>query len=147
MDVALVTWQDKLQHSEHLVGFHTHKSDRQKHFFKRQIDRKQVCVDKLREELNAAKQKVAVMERGSRKVERQLHVDQADVDREKKNLNSIMARQFGKMQSLLATTRDHRVQNAEKIAALRLARTRRESFLVDGNLVCCSIFLFAFCLC
>jgi hypothetical protein len=135
MDVALLTWQDKLLHSEHLVSFHTRKSDRQKQFFKRQIDRKQVCVDQLREELNAAKQKVAVTERGTRKVERQLHVDQADVDREKKNLNSIMARQFGKMQSLLATTRDQRVQNAEKIVALRLARIRRESFLLDGNLV------------
>ncbi len=63
------------------MAMHLRKQDRQKSFYERQLYRKQVVADRLRVDLNEAKQKLVQKEQVTKKAERQLHIDQCDLDR------------------------------------------------------------------
>jgi hypothetical protein len=65
------------------VALHEKKQDRHEAFFQRQLHRKELKTSQLRMELDDAKQKLKEMGRGTRQAERQLRVDQEDVEEQK----------------------------------------------------------------
>jgi hypothetical protein len=104
------------------MAMHLRKQERQKGFYKRQLHRKQVVADELRADINEAKQKLVQKEQVTKKAERQLHIDQCDLERQKKHLDFDMAQQLGKMTTLLSNVRYMRDAGAAKLAAAAKAR-------------------------
>ena len=87
------------------MALHEKKQDRHEAFFQRQLDRKEYKTDQLRVELNKTQQKLKDMVRGTREAERQLRVDQVDVEHQKSLLSKTMGRQVAKMSHLWNTIR------------------------------------------
>ena len=104
------------------MAMHLRKQERQKSVYKRQLYRKQVVADKLRTDINEAKQKLVQKEQVTKKAERQLHIDQCDLARQKKHLDFDMAQQLGKMTTLLTNVRYLRDFGAAKLAAAAKSR-------------------------
>ena len=70
------TWlEQRDKHQERLKGF-----------YKRQLDRKDKYAIELRDELNEAKCKLKVIEHGNKIAQRNIHVAQEDLDRDRKNM-------------------------------------------------------------
>jgi hypothetical protein len=86
---------------------------------------------------------MAAMEYGTKKTERNMDVARLDQDREQKNLVESLAKQVGKVASLLANVRGMRADAATTTTQVARAGARREARLASGNLVCFLIFLFA----
>jgi hypothetical protein len=108
------------------------RQERLQGFYKRDLERKEKLANELRRELNEAKCQLNAIEYGTKKAERNINVAKQDLEREQKNISKRMAKQVGKVATLLANVR-----------VIRATRSRREALLAAGNLVRSLIFLFA----
>ncbi len=115
-----------------LVELHEKKQDRHEAFFQRKLYRKEQKTCQLRLELHEAKQKLKDVERGTRDAERQLRVDQVDVEVQKSQLSKTMGRQVAKMSHLWETVR-----------AVKARCVFKTTQLSESNQVNCLIFVFA----
>ncbi len=114
------------------MALHEKKQDRHEAFFQRQLHRKEHKTVQLRLELNETQQKLKDMVKGTREAERQLRVDQVDVEHQKSLLRKTMGRQVAKMSHLWNTVR-----------AVKARCELKTTKLSDGNQVICLIFVFA----
>ena len=114
------------------MALHEKKQDRHEAFFQRQLDRKDHNTAQLRLELNETQQKLKDMVRGTREAERQLRVDQVDVEHQKSLLSKTMGRQVAKMSHLWDTIR-----------AVKARCELKTTKLSEGNEVSSVIFVFA----
>jgi hypothetical protein len=120
--------------------------ERLKGFFKRQLDRKEKYAIELRDELNVAKGKLNAIEHSNKKAQRNIHVAQEDLDRDRKNMTQSMVKQVQKVAQLLGSVRNIRTESAAITTHQVLASSRREAKLSSANRVRSLIFLFA-CFC
>ena len=117
--------------------------ERLKGFYKRQLDRKDKYAIELRDELNEAKCKLKVIEHGNKIAQRNMHVAQEDLDRDRKTMTESMVKQVRKVANLLGSVRNIRAESAVITANQVLASSRREAKLSSANRVRVLIFLFA----
>ncbi len=117
--------------------------ERLKGFYKRQKDRHEQAANELRVELTEAKEKIDLMEYGTKKAERNMDVALTDLDRQQKKGAASLAKQVGKVASLLANVRCMRAHAATTTTLRARAAARRETRQASGNLVRSLIFLFA----
>ena len=117
--------------------------ERLKGFYKRQKDRHEQAAKELRVELTETKKKLELMEYGTKKAERNMDVARADLDRQQKNGAASLAKQVGKVSSLLANVRGMRAHAATTTTLRARAAARRDTRLASGNLVRSLIFVFA----
>ena len=114
------------------MALHEKKQDRHEAFFQRQLKRKENKTAELRLELQDTQQKLKDMERGTKAAERQLRVDQADVEHQQSELSRTMGRQVAKMSHLWETVR-----------AVKARCVLKTTKLSEGNEVSYLIFVFA----
>jgi ATP phosphoribosyltransferase regulatory subunit HisZ len=114
------------------VALHEIKQDRHEAYFQRKLNRKEQKTSQLRLELDDAQQQLKAMVRGTREAERQLRVDQEDVEVQKSQLSKTMGRQVAKMSHLWESLRDVKARCVLKTTKLR-----------ECNQVNCLIFVFA----
>ena len=115
-----------------LVALHEKKQDRHEAFFQRQLQRKEHKTAQLQLELHDTQEKLKDMIRGTREAERQLRVDQVDVEVQKSQLSKTMGRQVAKMSHLWETVR-----------AVKARCELKTTKLSEGNEVSYLIFVFA----
>ena len=108
------------------------RQERLQRFYKRDLERKEKLATELRRELNEAKCQLNAIEYGTKRAEWNINVARQDLEREQKNISKRMAKQVGKVATLLANVR-----------VIRATGSRREALLAAGNLVRSLIFLFA----
>jgi hypothetical protein len=130
--VQSVSCLTELNIQKGLVALHEKKQDRHEAFFHRQLHRKEQKTSQLRLELDDAKQKLKDMVRGTRQAERQLPVDQVDVEDLKSQLRQTMGRQVAKMSHLWETVR-----------AVKARCVFKTTKLSESHQVNCLIFVFA----
>jgi hypothetical protein len=130
--VQSVACLEELNIQKGLVALHEKKQDRHEAFFQRKLNRKEQKTSQLRLELDDAQQQLKAMVRGTREAERQLRVDQEDVEVQKSQLSKTMGRQVAKMSHLWETVR-----------AVKARCVFKTTKLSDGNQVNCLIFVFA----
>ncbi len=82
------------------MALHEKKQDRHEAFFLQQLDRKEHKTAQLRLELNETQQKLKDMVRRTREAERQLRVDQVDVEHQK-SLLRVRKVKIGKITQML----------------------------------------------
>ncbi len=112
-----------------------HRAKRQERlqgFYKRDLERQEKLANELRRELNEAKCQLDAIEYGTKKAERNINVARQGLEREQKNISKRMAKQVGRVPTLLANVR-----------VIRATGSRREAQLAAGNLVRSLIFLVA----
>ncbi len=114
------------------MALHEKKQDRHEAFFQRQLQRKEHKTAQLRLELHDTQEKLKDMVRGTREAERQLRVDQVDVEVQKSQLSKTMGRQVAKMSHLWETVR-----------AVKARCELKTTKLSEGNEVSYLIFVFA----
>ncbi len=130
--MQLVSCLAELNIQKGLVALHEKKQGRHKVFFQRKLYRKEQKTSQLRLELHDAKQKLKDVKRGTRAAERQLRVDQVDVEVQKSQLSKTMDRQVAKMSHLWETVR-----------AVKARCVFKTTQLSKSNQVNCLIFVFA----
>jgi hypothetical protein len=130
--VQSVAFLNELNIQKGLVALHEKKQDRHEAYFQRKLNRKEQKTSQLRLELDDAQQQMKAMVRGTRGAERQLRVDQEDVEVQKSQLSKTMGRQVAKMSHLWESLRAVKARCVSKTTKLR-----------DGNQVNCLIFVFA----
>jgi hypothetical protein len=135
--------QEKVELYEKRLEQRAKNQERLKGFYKRQMDRNDTAANELRVELNEAKKKLEVMEYGTKKAERNNDVARTDLDRQQQNVAASLAKQVGKVASLLANVRGMRAHAATTTTLRARAAARRDTRLATGNLVRYLIFLFA----
>ncbi len=114
------------------MALHEKKQDRHEAFFQRQLQRKAHKTAQLWLELDDTQQKLKDMVRGTREAERQLRVDQVEVEQQKSLLSKTMGRQVAKMSHLWETVR-----------AVKARCELKTTKLSEGNQVSYLIFVFA----
>ncbi len=114
------------------MAMHVRKQERQKSFYKRQLYRKQAVADKLRGDLNEAKQD---QKSWTTATYRSMWPGQT-----KKHLDFDMAQQLGKMTTLLSNVRYMRDTSEAKLAAAAKARAHDEVRFEAGNKVTINVF-------
>ena len=132
-----------MHHSENRLERRAKNHDRLQEFYKRQLDRKGKLANELRGELNEAKKKLAAIEYSTKKSQRLHDVARVDQNREQKNVVASLAKQVGKVATLLSNVRGMRAQAATTNTRLACTAARREARQANGNLVRFVIFLFA----
>ncbi len=143
MDVHTGTWAEKLAHAEAKVKLHVKKHVRQKVFFQRQLDKAQGLSNQLRDELNEAKNKLVAVERGAKKIDRNMEVAQCDMDREHKQLRHSLEQQVVKVATMLANRRELSRDAWDASAIRARAGNQKIARMASGILVRVLIFLFA----
>jgi hypothetical protein len=121
----------------------TNNYERLKGFYKRQLDKKEKYATELRVELNEARNKLEATEYSTKKAERSINVAKLDLEREQKQITQSLAKQVGKVATLLANVLGMRDESATSATAQQRAGCRREAKLAARNLVCFLIFLCA----
>ncbi len=101
-------------------------------FYERDLARQKKLANDLRRELNEAKCQLTAIEYGTKKAERNSNVARQDLERDQTNVSQRMAKQVGRVATLLANVR-----------VIRATGMRREAKLAAGNQVCSLIVLFA----
>ncbi len=108
------------------------RQDRLQGFYQRDLERKEKLANDLRRELNEAKCQLTVIEYGTKKAERNINDARQDLEGEQTNVSQRMAKQVGRVTTLLANVR-----------VIRATGLRREAKLAAGNQVRSLTFLFA----
>ncbi len=106
------------------------RQERLQSFYQRDLERQEKLADDLRRELNEAKCQWTAIEYGTKKAERNINVARQDLEREQTNVSQRMAKQVGRVATLLANVR-----------VIRATGLRREAKLAAGNQVRSLIFL------
>ena len=114
--------------------------ERLKGFYKRQLDKKEKYASELRVELNEARNKLEATEYSTKKAERNINVAKQDLERERMNHTHSLAKQVGKVATLLANVRGMRSESATSATTLQRASFRRETKLAAANQVLILIF-------
>jgi hypothetical protein len=114
--------------------------ERLKGFYKRQLDKKEINASELRVELNEARKKLEAIEYCTKKAERNINVAKQDLDRERMNHTHSLAKQVGKVATLLANVRGMRCESATSATTLQRAGFRKAAKLAVVNQVLFLIF-------
>jgi hypothetical protein len=114
--------------------------ERLKGFFQRKLDKKEKKASELWVELNEARKKLEATEYSTKKAERSINVAKLDLERERKNITHGLAKQVGKVATLLANVRGMRSESATSATTLQRAGCRRETKLAAANQVLFLIF-------
>jgi hypothetical protein len=144
MDVDTGSWAEKLAHAEAKVQQHVKKHVRQKVFFQRQLDKAQGLSQQLRDELNEAKNKLVAVERGAKKIDRNMEVAQCDMDREHKQLKHSLQQQVVKVATMLANRRELSRDTWDASAIRARAGNQKVARMASGILV--RVLIFFVCL-
>jgi hypothetical protein len=122
-------WQAEVDLYETRLDQRAKRQERLQGFYKRNLERKEKLANEIRRELNEAKCQLNAIEYGTKKAERNINVARQDLERGQKNISKRMAKQVGKVATLLANVR-----------VIRATGSRREALLAAGNLVRSLIF-------
>jgi hypothetical protein len=114
--------------------------ERLKGFYKRQLDKKDKNASELRVELNEATKKLEAIEYSTKKAERNINVAKQDLERERMNHTHSLAKQVGKVATLLANVRGMRSESATSATTLQRAGSRKAAQLAAVNQVLFLIF-------
>ncbi len=107
--------------------------ERLKGFYKRQLDKKEKYASELRVELIEARNKLEATEYSTKKAERNITVAKLNLERERMNITHSLAKQVGKVATLLANVRGMLSESATSATTLQRAGSRKAAKFAGVN--------------